>query len=191
MSTSPPPNPANVAPSSAPLVTGLVPSSGALPGGTVVAVIGAGFSAATSVRFATSLSAFSIVSDNEIRAITPPGSGIVDVTVGSALGQSAVGPAARFTYIHPAQPSPASIQSVTPSSGFTCGGNSVTITGSGFLGLRSVLFGAIRSSYSAISTPRSLRSVRRSRRELSRFPWRRPPACSPGVSLIQSRQHHR
>jgi hypothetical protein len=54
-------------------------------------------------------------------------------------------------FVHPNKPASASIQSISPSSGFTCGGDEITIVGSGFTGTTSISFGATRAAYSVAS----------------------------------------
>ena len=83
----------------APVVTAISPLSGAGAGGTTVTVTGSGFTGATSVQFgASSASTMTIVSDTQITATSPAGSGTVDVTVATPAGTSATSPADQFTY---------------------------------------------------------------------------------------------
>jgi hypothetical protein len=68
-------------------------------GGATVTVTGTGFTGATSVRFgASNASAITVVSDTQITATSPAGSGTVDVTVVTPAGTSATSPADQFTY---------------------------------------------------------------------------------------------
>jgi choice-of-anchor C domain-containing protein len=80
-------------------VNSVSPASGAAAGGTTVAITGAGLGSAEAVYFGTSAAAFTQVSDTEIDAISPPGTGTVDITV-HTLGSQATGTstADRFTY---------------------------------------------------------------------------------------------
>jgi hypothetical protein len=81
----------------APAVTATSPKSGGVA--TAVTVTGSGFTGATSVRFGgNTATAMTVVSDAQIIAASPPGSGTVDVTVVAPAGTSAISPAARFTY---------------------------------------------------------------------------------------------
>ena len=83
----------------APVVTAISPASGGGGGGTQVMVTGSRFTGATSVRFgARSAGAMTIISDTQIIATCPAGSGTVDVTVVTQAGTSATSPADRFTY---------------------------------------------------------------------------------------------
>ncbi len=75
-----------------PAVTKLEPGSGPASGGTLVRITGSHFTAATAVMFgSTAATSFTIDSDTEITAVSPPGSGTVHVTVQAAGGTSVVG----------------------------------------------------------------------------------------------------
>ena len=83
----------------APTVTGVSPASGPEIGGTLVTISGAGFTGTTAVNFGTTPAAsFTVVNDSTITAATPAGTGIVDVTVTTALGTSPTSPADQFTF---------------------------------------------------------------------------------------------
>jgi predicted outer membrane repeat protein len=85
-----------------PAVASLSPNSGATAGGTTVIITGANFTDATAVMFgATSATTFTINSDSQITATDPAGSGVVDVTVVTSVGTSAVSSADEFTYLAP------------------------------------------------------------------------------------------
>ncbi|MEV6183700.1 IPT/TIG domain-containing protein, partial [Streptomyces sp. NPDC052015] len=59
------------------------------PAGTQVTIIGTGFTGATAVKFgATNATSFTVLSDNVITAVVPPGSGSVQVTVVTPSGTS-------------------------------------------------------------------------------------------------------
>ena len=87
-----------------PSVTQLGPAAGPAAGGTVVIVIGTGFSTtpgATTVTFGGhSATAVGCTSTNMCTAVSPPGSGTVNVQVTVAGQQSPAAPANRFTYSH-------------------------------------------------------------------------------------------
>ncbi len=122
-----------------PAVLSINPNTGALGGGTSVTITGSGFTGATSVLFGTtSTTNFTVVSDTQITAISPAATtvGMVDVTVVNPLGTSATGTVDKFTYT-----AVATVSNISPKAGVLGGGTSVTITGSGFTGATSVLFG--------------------------------------------------
>jgi TolA-binding protein len=87
----------------APAVTGLEPATGPATGGTRVRLTGSGFTAATAVRFGTAgVSEFAVESDSALLAVSPAGSGSVDVAVTTPAGTSTAVAGDRFSY----QPAP-------------------------------------------------------------------------------------
>ena len=122
-------------------IDGLDPEFGPEAGGTVVTITGHCFTDATDVLFgASSATSFTVVSDTEITAIAPAGTGVVDVTV---LGSAACGDDVlddAFTYISASAPV---IGSLTPDNGPETGGTVVTITGTGFTGATGVTFDGV------------------------------------------------
>ncbi|MFR9752504.1 IPT/TIG domain-containing protein [Nocardia sp. 004] len=70
-----------------PVLTSLTPSFGPPAGGNTVEIAGSGFAGAgpLTVRFGATATTFTIISDTQINAIAPPGTGTVDVTVTAAL----------------------------------------------------------------------------------------------------------
>ncbi|MEU6328760.1 IPT/TIG domain-containing protein [Streptomyces sp. NPDC047049] len=118
----------------APVVTSVSPAQGAPAGGTNVTITGSGFTGATMVRFGPNGTPFVIVSDTQITAKTPAGTGTVQVTVTAPTGTSTQN--VFFTYT----PAPVLI-TLTPTSGPTAGGNVVTINGTNLSGASSVKFG--------------------------------------------------
>lgn len=121
-----------------PVVTAISPASGPITGGTVVTISGAGFTGATSVQFGPAGAAMTVNSDSQITATSPPaaaGTVRADITVTTPTGTSAVSPDDQFTYLPV-------VTGVSPGSGFTSGGDFVTISGVGFSGATSVRFGA-------------------------------------------------
>jgi hypothetical protein len=119
-----------------PTFTSIVPIAGPIAGGTAVTITGSGFTGATGVTFGgTAATAVTVVSDTSITATTPAhAAGSVDVVVtapgGTATGTNAYRYAAVPTYT-----------SIVPAAGPVAGGNSVTITGTGFTGATAVTFG--------------------------------------------------
>jgi hypothetical protein len=122
-----------------PVVTGVSPPSGTTDGATSVDVSGTGFTFATAVDFgSTAASSFVVNSDTSVTATSPAGPpGPVDVTVTTAGGTSATGPADQYTFITP----PLVVTGISPVTGSTLGGTVVTITGSDFIGANAVDFG--------------------------------------------------
>lgn len=92
------------APVSPPIVTSIDPNMDTPAGGTSVTITGTGFTGATAVNFgSTAATGYSVTSDSAIIAISPAGSGTVDVTVTTPVGTSAVVPSDQFTYVAPNQ----------------------------------------------------------------------------------------
>jgi IPT/TIG domain len=119
-------------------ISGVSPNAGPVMGGTSVSIIGSGFTGATAVDFG-SVAAVSFVanSDTSITAVAPAQAvGTVDVKVTTAFGTSSVVSGDQFTYVPPP-----SVTAVSPGSGPTAGGTTVTISGSGFTGATTVRFG--------------------------------------------------
>jgi hypothetical protein len=120
----------------APVLTAVSPDAGPTGGGTTVTLTGTGFRTGTQVSFGgTPATGVVVTSATSAIATTPARpAGPVDVTVTTPGGSSGV-PAA-FTYVV----SPI-LASVTPATGPTAGGTSVTLTGSGFRAGMQVRFG--------------------------------------------------
>ena len=121
-----------------PAVTAIVAAGGPLSGGNVVTITGVHLTGTTAVSFGgTAASGFTVVSDTQVTATVPAGSlGTVDVRVTTPNGTSVAAPADRYAYT--AAPS---VAGVSPSSGPTGGGTSVTITGASFARASAVSFG--------------------------------------------------
>jgi streptogramin lyase len=134
-----------------PVVTRIYPSSGPISGRTEVSVTGSGLSGGT-VYFGPTPSDSVRCSDTLCTAYSPTAAsaGAVDIQVQTDGGLSDTSSADRFTYLASAPPPPAApvIGSITPSSGSSLGGETVTISGSHFSGATGALFGPDTSSSS-------------------------------------------
>ncbi len=121
-----------------PAVKGVACSGGPAAGGTPVTITGTGFTGATAVNFGTTKAThFTIVSSTEITAKSPAGTGVVDVSVTTPKGTSAVNrPADEFSY------APV-VTKISPSQGSATGGTTVTITGTNLLHAETVDFGTV------------------------------------------------
>lgn len=88
-----------------PVVTNVNPNLGPPGGGTSVTITGANFIDVTSVMFgSTNALSFVVNSMTSITAISPPGTGVVDVRVTNVEGISDINTNDRFTYISPILP---------------------------------------------------------------------------------------
>ena len=126
---------AQVSSASAPTLSAVSPSSGPTAGGTSVTITGTGFTNATAVNFgSTPATRFTVDSDGQITAISPAGSGTVDVTVTTPAGSSTTGASDRYTYqqssqgqVQPPPPTPPVVSGGAPAS-HTSNGASVSGT---------------------------------------------------------------
>src|SRR5262249_44739910 len=110
-----------------PVVSSVSPASGPNGGGSSVTITGSGFTGATKVVFRTTPAAgFTVNSDTKITATSPAlASGSYQIRVTTPGGTSPAVPADVFNVNVPVP----SITSISPSSGTTAGGTSVTING--------------------------------------------------------------
>ena len=150
----------------APVVTSVSPAHGSPAGGTPVTIRGYGLTAAVVVRFGSNPATDVVaVSDTEVTALTPAGSGTAEVTV-TPSGEDQVGTQnVHFTYTTAATPAPApaaattaapTISSLAPSNGPAAGGTTVIITGTNLTGTTQVFFG---STPGTISTSTSTKVI--------------------------------
>ncbi|WP_046508336.1 IPT/TIG domain-containing protein [Streptomyces odonnellii] len=113
----------------------ITPNQGSSGGGTPVTITGTNLTGTTAVRFGTRLAtAVTNVSPTQVTAVSPSGSGAVGVTVTTPGGTS--NPIPFFYVGAPFK------QSLSPTSGSTTGGETVTINGTGLSSATSVAFGA-------------------------------------------------
>ncbi|MFC5502908.1 choice-of-anchor G family protein [Lysinimonas soli] len=120
-----------------PTISGLTPTLGPESGGTSVVITGTNFTGATSVMFgATAATSFTVDSDTQITAVSPPHvPATVGVTVSNPAGTSNPG---DFTFTPLI-----SVTRVDPNVGPEGGGTAVTITGVCFTGATGVVFGGL------------------------------------------------
>jgi large repetitive protein len=137
-----------------PAVSQISPAEAPFLGGTEVVIGGAGFSGANAVLFGVTPAAFNVWSDGVVTTTAPPGVGVVHVAVRTSLGISAASPASQFTYA--AIPA---VATLTPSSGPTAGGTSVTINGQGFTGATTVIFGTVIAPAFTVSSDSQITAI--------------------------------
>jgi len=132
-----------------PNVTAISPTKGSTAGGTRVTITGTGFTGATAVRFGTIAGTSTTVNSSTKITVTSPShpAGIVNVTVSTPYGTSAVSTADRFTYI--ARPT---VTGISPTSGPHAGGTRVTVTGTGFTGATAVRFGTTAGTSTTVNS---------------------------------------
>lgn len=122
-----------------PSVRAVTPRGGDVGGGNTVTVYGTGFvTGSTGVDFgANPATGVTVLSATKLTAVAPAGAaGMVDVTVTTPEGTSATSAADQYVY------GPPTVTAVTPNTGPPAGGNTVTISGSGFVAGARVQFGS-------------------------------------------------
>jgi hypothetical protein len=78
------------APPGAPIITGISPATGSPLGGDIITITGSGFTGVTAVTFGSvPATSFTFVSDTQLSALSPPGSGPITVRITTPLGVSA------------------------------------------------------------------------------------------------------
>ncbi|MRH89329.1 hypothetical protein GFY24_18055 [Nocardia sp. SYP-A9097] len=123
-----------------PALSSINPGQGSTAGGTTVTLTGSGLTGATAVDFGTApATSFTVDSDTQITAVSPAGTGIVSVVVTGPGGTSG-----GVSFIYVAVPT---ITTISPTSGSTTGGNSVTISGTRFIGPLTVQFGSTATTF--------------------------------------------
>ncbi len=139
----------------APTISSVSPYQGPTNGGTAVTINGSGFTSNATVQFGnTPATSVTFTSSTQLQAVSPSGSGTVDVTVTNIGGTSATSSADLFTYI----PAP-TISSVSPYQGPTNGGTAVTINGSGFTSNATVQFGNTPATSVTFTSSKQLQAV--------------------------------
>jgi alpha-tubulin suppressor-like RCC1 family protein len=141
-----------------PSVTKVEPALGFPSGGTAVTITGANLTGATGVKFGSAAAAsFTIESSTTIKAVSPPGSGTVDITVTTPTGTSALSAFGRFGY-SPC-PIPTEVTAIEPSHGSFEGGTTVQIMGRGFECASAVEFGGRPAKSFTVTSPTSIIAV--------------------------------
>lgn len=141
----------------APAVASVTPNAGPSAGGTAVTISGAHFASGASVRIGgTSATSVVFVNAGQLTATTPAHVvGTVEVQVTNPDGQSGT-LANAFTYQAASAPT---VLSVSPSSGATAGGTSVTISGTGFVSGAAVRFGSTLATNVVVSSSTRITAV--------------------------------
>ena len=168
-----------------PQVTKIAPASGAVAGGTQVAISGNGFAGTTSVRFGSKAATFTFIDGTHLKAKAPKGTaGTVDVTVTTSAGTSKKVAVDHFAY---RAPKPV-VTSVSPARGTHNGGTTVTIHGSGFVAGAAVRFGRApgRSVKVVSSTKISVRSPKHGKGKVDVTVH-----TAGGISATGSHDHYR
>jgi alpha-tubulin suppressor-like RCC1 family protein len=141
-----------------PTLTKLLVKSGPATGGTAVTIAGTQFNGATKVSFGgVEATSFTVNSATSITAVAPAATtaGTVDVTVTNIAGSSPVSKTDRFKY------TPV-VEGLTPNTGSTLGGETVTVTGVGFAPgttATALKFGVVKAKSVSCASPTSCTAV--------------------------------
>jgi len=119
------------------------PNQGSTGGGTTVTITGTNLSGATAVHFGSKLATITADTATSITAVSPSGTGTVPVTVTTGGGTSNP---LSFFYVGAAFKG-----TLSPVSGVTAGGNTVTITGSGLSTATAVHFSAASATPTVVN----------------------------------------
>jgi hypothetical protein len=143
---------------SPPTITGISPNAGTTSGGTTVTITGTNFTGTTGITFGGNAATnISVVSSTEITCRTPVGSqGLVNVVVTNPGGSVTF--ISGFTYI-----TTPTIITISPITGSTNGGTTVTLTGTSFAGTTSVTFGGINATSYTVNSNTQITCVTPSR----------------------------
>ncbi|WP_328545750.1 IPT/TIG domain-containing protein [Streptomyces platensis] len=119
------------------------PNQGSTGGGTTVTITGTNLGGATSVHFGTKTATITANTPTSVTVTSPSGTGTVPVTVTTPGGTSNP---LQFFYVGAPFKS-----SISPVSGITGGGNTVTINGTGLTTATAVHFGAATATPSVVN----------------------------------------
>jgi hypothetical protein len=129
----------------APSGISISPDIGSSGGGTTVTITGTNLAGTESVQFGgVAATGVTQVGPDTVTAVSPAGTGSVDVSVTTPGGTAAGTP--QFTYV--AGPS---VASITPASGPASGGGEVTIAGTGLAGATEVNFGSTVAQFTNVT----------------------------------------
>jgi alpha-tubulin suppressor-like RCC1 family protein len=127
-----------------PAISKLSAKTGPATGGTSVTITGSQFNGATKVTFGgVEAKSVTVNSDSSITALAPAvaTAGTVDIVVTNTAGSSPIWSKDHFKYVPV-------IESLTPASGSTAGGGTITVTGAGFApgtAATSLKFGSVKA----------------------------------------------
>ncbi|MES2834634.1 MAG: IPT/TIG domain-containing protein [Pseudomonadota bacterium] len=125
-----------------PIISTISPQAGPVAGGTSVNITGSNFTPASTVSFGgTPGTSVSFISATALSAVSPAGSGTIDVSVTNIAGTSANTSADDFTYVERPE-----ITLLGPPTGPEAGGTNVLIVGSNFTPDVAVTFGGVSAA---------------------------------------------
>ncbi|MDR3426029.1 IPT/TIG domain-containing protein, partial [Silvimonas sp.] len=126
----------------APTLSGILPTSGSIAGGTTITLTGTGFIPGMSVTLGGSAATnVTVVNSTTLTAVTPiHASGAVDVIATNSMGSATL--TGGFTYVTLAP----TLSGLSPITGSVAGGTNVTLTGANLTGTTSVTFGGVAAT---------------------------------------------
>ena len=144
---------------SAPRITTVSPSSGAISGGTAITLTGVNLTGATAVTIGgTAATSVVVSSSTSITAVTPAGTtGRADVVVTAPSDSFRLW--SGYTYGTPGTPAVPTVTSAAPARGVTTGGQTVVITGTGFTDAEEVTFGGAPAESFVVANDTSITAV--------------------------------
>jgi streptogramin lyase len=125
------------------------PASGPTAGGTVVTITGVGLLGTTAVHFGTAAASFTVDSDTQVTAVAPAHAEVETRIVLTLAGGQTLATNQGYLYIAPRPV----VTSISPDTGPTAGGTTVTITGTGFTGATLVAFGNVIKQHGPYARP--------------------------------------
>ena len=134
-----------------PTVATISPSTGTPQGGTTVTITGTHFTGAFNVAFGSTPASVTSVTATKVVAVSPAGSGQVEVVVTTPGGPSAITSLDHFTYLAP------SVTKISPKTGSS--GTTVTVTGKYFNGVTGVSFGTVPATSISFVSSTSIKAV--------------------------------
>ena len=136
-----------------PVVSHIEPNHGSAEGKTPVTITGSNFAEGSTVKFgSTTATSVKFVSETELIATSPAGTGAVAVTVSDAEGTSALSSADKFTY-------GPTVASISPNRGLPTGETSVDINGTEFSSASTVKFGSSTAESFKVESPTLITAV--------------------------------
>lgn len=141
--------------SAAPVVGGVSPNTGAASGGSSVSISGINFTGATAVSFGgVNATSFTVNSANAITAVAPAHApGAVDVSVTTPAGTGTFSGGYTYTSAAPI------LTGMSPISGPSAGGTSVTITGYSLAGTTAVAFDGVPATTFTVTGPNAITAI--------------------------------
>ncbi|MGA8615542.1 MAG: IPT/TIG domain-containing protein [Xanthobacteraceae bacterium] len=138
-----------------PTISSISPATGSTAGGTAVTITGTNLTGATSLTFGGNAATSVVVNaaGTQITAVTPSGSGTVNVAVTTPGGTATVTNGYTYTAAAP------TVASVSPNSGPTQGGTLITIMGTFFSGQPQVTVGGVQASSVTLISSTQIQAV--------------------------------